>query len=101
MLKFRYCFENAFLNISEVHLKLNSTGTRFRPLSLNIPKPLFPLAGQPMVHHPISACKKVYSGNDFCHLWFVVCLVVQNLCSYYRFLTWGKSFSLVSMRSVS
>ncbi|XP_071731654.1 uncharacterized protein [Rutidosis leptorrhynchoides] len=34
-------------------------GTRFRPLSLNIPKPLFPLAGQPMVHHPIFACKKI------------------------------------------
>ncbi|KAL5714742.1 mannose-1-phosphate guanylyltransferase [Ranunculus cassubicifolius] len=34
-------------------------GTRFRPLSLNIPKPLFPLAGQPMVHHPISACKMI------------------------------------------
>ncbi|KAK4402358.1 Anaphase-promoting complex subunit [Sesamum angolense] len=33
-------------------------GTRFRPLSLNIPKPLFPLAGQPMVNHPISACKR-------------------------------------------
>lgn len=34
-------------------------GTRFRALSLNIPKPLFPLAGQPMVYHPISACKKI------------------------------------------
>ncbi|KAJ8449099.1 hypothetical protein Cgig2_004154 [Carnegiea gigantea] len=34
-------------------------GTRFRPLSLNIPEPLFPLAGQPMVHHPISACKRI------------------------------------------
>ncbi|XWS51026.1 hypothetical protein CRYUN_Cryun12cG0141100 [Craigia yunnanensis] len=34
-------------------------GTRFRPLSLNIPKPLFSLAGQPMVHHPISACKRI------------------------------------------
>uniref|UniRef100_A0A0D9Z3Q8 Uncharacterized protein n=1 Tax=Oryza glumipatula TaxID=40148 RepID=A0A0D9Z3Q8_9ORYZ len=33
-------------------------GTRFRPLSLNVPKPLFPLAGQPMVHHPISACRR-------------------------------------------
>ncbi|KAL8458363.1 hypothetical protein ACS0TY_036034 [Phlomoides rotata] len=33
-------------------------GTRFRPLSLNIPKPLFPFAGQPMVNHPISACKR-------------------------------------------
>ncbi|XP_031480558.1 uncharacterized protein LOC116250772 [Nymphaea colorata] len=34
-------------------------GTRFRPLSFNIPKPLFPLAGQPMVYHPISACKRI------------------------------------------
>ncbi|GAB4827461.1 hypothetical protein Ancab_034345 [Ancistrocladus abbreviatus] len=34
-------------------------GTRFRPLSFNTPKPLFPLAGQPMVHHPISACKRI------------------------------------------
>jgi mannose-1-phosphate guanylyltransferase len=34
-------------------------GTRFRPLSFNTPEPLFPLAGQPMIHHPISACKKI------------------------------------------
>ncbi|XP_059283980.1 uncharacterized protein LOC132037465 isoform X2 [Lycium ferocissimum] len=34
-------------------------GTRFRPLSFHTPKPLFPLAGQPMVHHPISACKRI------------------------------------------
>ncbi|EEC82677.1 hypothetical protein OsI_27321 [Oryza sativa Indica Group] len=34
-------------------------GTRFRQLSLNVPKPLFPLAGQPMVHHPISACRRI------------------------------------------
>ncbi|KAL8471457.1 hypothetical protein ACS0TY_028925 [Phlomoides rotata] len=36
-----------------------SKGTRFRPLSFNTPEPLFPLAGQPMVHHPISACKRI------------------------------------------
>ncbi|CAK9192715.1 unnamed protein product [Sphagnum troendelagicum] len=34
-------------------------GTRFRPLSFNLAKPLFPLAGQPMVHHPILACQKI------------------------------------------
>lgn len=34
-------------------------GTRFRPLSFNTPKPLFPIAGQPMVQHPISACKRI------------------------------------------
>ncbi|CAL9199133.1 unnamed protein product [Musa hybrid cultivar] len=35
------------------------SGTRFRPLSLNVPKPLVPLAGQPMINHPISACKRI------------------------------------------
>lgn len=34
-------------------------GTRFRPLSLDIPKPLFPVAGQPMIRHHIEACVKV------------------------------------------
>jgi mannose-1-phosphate guanylyltransferase len=36
---------------------LSGAGTRFRPLSLNVPKPLFLLADRPMVHHPISACR--------------------------------------------
>ncbi|KAI8533791.1 hypothetical protein RHMOL_Rhmol10G0036400 [Rhododendron molle] len=34
-------------------------GTEFRPVSFNNPKPLFPLAGHPMIHHPISACKRI------------------------------------------
>ncbi|KAL5718485.1 mannose-1-phosphate guanylyltransferase [Ranunculus cassubicifolius] len=34
-------------------------GTRFRSLSLNFPKPLFPLAGKPMIHHPITAYKSI------------------------------------------
>ncbi|KAG6429866.1 hypothetical protein SASPL_107921 [Salvia splendens] len=37
----------------------DSVRTRFRPLSLNTPKPLFQLAGQPMVNHPIYACKRI------------------------------------------
>ncbi|OMO81125.1 mannose-1-phosphate guanyltransferase alpha-like isoform 2 [Corchorus olitorius] len=40
-------------------LILHIAGTGFRPLSLNIPKPLFPLVEQPMLHHPISACKRI------------------------------------------
>ena len=31
-------------------------GTRFRPLSLDIPKPLFPVAGKPIIQHHIEAC---------------------------------------------
>ncbi|XP_054275406.1 mannose-1-phosphate guanyltransferase alpha-A [Macrosteles quadrilineatus] len=34
-------------------------GTRFRPLSLDIAKPLFPVAGLPMIQHHIEACIKV------------------------------------------
>uniref|UniRef100_A0A7E4VZB0 NTP_transferase domain-containing protein n=1 Tax=Panagrellus redivivus TaxID=6233 RepID=A0A7E4VZB0_PANRE len=30
-------------------------GTRFRPLSLKVPKPLFPIAGRPLVEHHIDA----------------------------------------------
>lgn len=48
-------------------------GTRFRPLSFNLAKPLFPLAGRPMVHHPILACKKVSVGSkteNFAHFFW-------------------------------
>ncbi|XP_050530428.1 mannose-1-phosphate guanyltransferase alpha-A [Daktulosphaira vitifoliae] len=34
-------------------------GTRFRPLSLDIPKPLFPVAGLPLIQHHIEACIRV------------------------------------------
>eukprot|EP00117_Sycon_ciliatum_P032517 scpid81659/ scgid25196/ Mannose-1-phosphate guanyltransferase alpha-A; GDP-mannose pyrophosphorylase A-A; GTP-mannose-1-phosphate guanylyltransferase subunit alpha-A len=34
-------------------------GTRFRPLSLEVPKPLFPIAGLPMIQHHMEACVKV------------------------------------------
>lgn len=34
-------------------------GTRFRPLSLDTPKPLFPVAGLPSIQHLIEACAAV------------------------------------------
>nr|XP_033801281.1 mannose-1-phosphate guanyltransferase alpha [Geotrypetes seraphini] len=34
-------------------------GTRFRPLSFEVPKPLFPVAGVPMIQHHIEACSQV------------------------------------------
>ena len=34
-------------------------GTRFRPLSLDVPKPLFPLAGIPTIQHHIEALAKL------------------------------------------
>ena len=38
---------------------ISCTGTRVRPLSLDIPKPLFPVAGFPMIYHHIEAASKV------------------------------------------
>lgn len=41
-------------------------GTRFRPLSLELPQPLFPIAGSPWLQHHIEACTKVryYKDNE-------------------------------------
>jgi mannose-1-phosphate guanylyltransferase len=36
-----------------------SRATRFRPLSLNVPKPLFPVAGAPLITHHLVALSKV------------------------------------------
>lgn len=35
------------------------TGTRFRPLSLDVPKPLFPIAGRSIIQHHIEACIQI------------------------------------------
>lgn len=37
-------------------------GTRFRPLSLDTPKPLFLLAGRPLIWHHIAACRRELPG---------------------------------------
>ncbi|XP_003383396.2 PREDICTED: mannose-1-phosphate guanyltransferase alpha-A-like [Amphimedon queenslandica] len=39
-------------------------GTRFRPLSFEVPKPLFPVAGCPMIQHHIEACLKFPSIKE-------------------------------------
>ncbi|KAM5564082.1 hypothetical protein ABKV19_018610 [Rosa sericea] len=50
--------------IAVIMVRGPTKGTRFRSLSFNTPKPLFPLAGQAMVHHPISACKKALKASE-------------------------------------
>ncbi|RYP22765.1 hypothetical protein DL767_008992 [Monosporascus sp. MG133] len=43
-----------------------SRGTRFRPLSLDVPKPLFDVAGHPIVWHCLTAIAKVPSIQEVC-----------------------------------
>ncbi|KAJ9144121.1 GDP-mannose pyrophosphorylase a [Pleurostoma richardsiae] len=43
-----------------------SRGTRFRPLSLDVPKPLFPVAGHPIIWHCLTAIEKVPSIHEVC-----------------------------------
>ena len=45
-------------------------GTRFRPLSLGIPKPLFPVAGIPIVQHHIEALAQIESVKEVLLLGF-------------------------------
>ncbi|KAL1861218.1 hypothetical protein Plec18167_002920 [Paecilomyces lecythidis] len=41
-----------------------SRGTRFRPLSLDVPKPLFEVAGHPIIYHCLKAVAKVPSLRE-------------------------------------
>lgn len=43
-----------------------SRGTRFRPLSLDVPKPLFEVAGHPIIWHCLTALAKVPSIQEVC-----------------------------------
>lgn len=45
-------------------------GTRFRPLSFEVPKPLFPVAGVPMLQHHLEACAKVPGMKEIILLGF-------------------------------
>ena len=47
-------------------------GTRFRPLSLDVPKPLFPVAGIPIVQHHIEALSQVDGVKEVLLLGIIV-----------------------------
>lgn len=36
-----------------------NSGTEFRPLSMTLPKPLFPIAGRPLIYHHLIALRNI------------------------------------------
>ena len=46
-------------DIHTLTLTPTHTDPRFRPLSLELPQPLFPIAGVPLLQHHIESCTKV------------------------------------------
>ncbi|XP_067890551.1 mannose-1-phosphate guanyltransferase alpha-A isoform X2 [Heterodontus francisci] len=68
-------------------------GTRFRPLSFEVPKPLFPVAGVPMIQHHIEACAKVPNMKEILLIGFY-----QPSDELNRFLTSAQQEFKVSIR---
>ncbi|KAL5285710.1 hypothetical protein ACFFRR_007415 [Megaselia abdita] len=56
-------------------------GTRFRPLSLDTPKPLFPVAGRPIVQHHIEACVKVKDLKEILIIGFYAIAQMEKFIS--------------------
>lgn len=52
-------------------------GTRFRPLSLDIPKPLFPVAGLPLIQHHIEACATIENLKEILLVGFYPAALIQ------------------------
>lgn len=53
-------------------------GTRFRPLSLDIPKPLFPIAGVPLIQHHIEACSALKDLKEILIIGFYPAAQIQK-----------------------
>ncbi|XP_046903553.1 mannose-1-phosphate guanyltransferase alpha-A isoform X4 [Hypomesus transpacificus] len=68
-------------------------GTRFRPLSFEVPKPLFPVAGVPMLQHHIEACAQVSNMKEILLIGFY-----QPNEELTRFLTYAQQEFKISIR---
>lgn len=59
-------------------------GTRFRPLSLDIPKPLFPVAGLPLIQHHIEAITTVPAVKEILLIGYYTPQQMQEFVSSLR-----------------
>lgn len=56
-------------------------GTRFRPLSLDTPKPLFPVAGKPIIQHHVESCVRIKELKEILILGFYPATQMQQFVS--------------------
>ena len=81
------------MNIGVILVGGPSVGTRFRPLSMDCPKPLFPIAGVAMIYHHIAALAKLPSIKEILLIGFFDNSVLD------RFLTEAQmEFYTISIR---
>lgn len=66
-------------------------GTRFRPLSLDILKPLFPVAGYPMIQHHIEACSLI---PDLSEILIIGSYPSQNLSDFIKSMSNAYSITI-------
>ena len=55
-----------------------SRATRFRPLSMDVPQPLFPVGGKPIIWHQINALAKVDGLKEIVLIGFFEDLVFRS-----------------------
>lgn len=68
-------------NFNKIYFSIHQIGTRFRPLSLDVPKPLFPIAGRSIIQHHIEACIQIKELREILIIGYYAAAQMEKLVS--------------------